>query len=374
MDIVIVSEEPFSPTAYGQQAFQLASYLARSGHNVWYLPFSRFYFGIPLTVEGVRIQGLDPMLTHLGDDKLVQASRAFLKAVKPDCLISIGDLAFYSWLLDAKKELRVPIIATAIVDGYPLRATEKGLYNQVDCLIALTKWAKGLLEKEGYKAYYLPHCIDTSVFHPIKKEEKESLDYLFVGANVIRKNIASLVVAFSKVIKEAPNARLWLHCSKKSFYGHFLYDIIESLGLRDKVLFIPGAGVVTFSVSDMARIYNRADVHVSATSGEGFGLTHVESMACGLPQIYPDYSSLPEVIGEGGIAVPIANYIYDYHGVRRALVDIDKLAEAMLTLYNDKALRLELGWKAYHKAQEYSAEKVLPRWRETIEKAVEEGK
>jgi glycosyltransferase involved in cell wall biosynthesis len=45
--------------------------------------------------------------------------------------------------------------------------------------------------------------------------------------------------------------------------------------------------------------YNMADVVFSSTLGEGFGLSSIEGMACGVPVVFPDNTSLPEILGYG---------------------------------------------------------------------------
>lgn len=53
----------------------------------------------------------------------------------------------------------------------------------------------------------------------------------------------------------------------------------------------------SFSDHEMAEIYNSSDCYVSASSGEGFGLTPAESAACGLPVIVPNNTSHTEIFG-----------------------------------------------------------------------------
>jgi D-inositol-3-phosphate glycosyltransferase len=45
--------------------------------------------------------------------------------------------------------------------------------------------------------------------------------------------------------------------------------------------------------------YNCADILFSSTLGEGFGLSSIEGMMCGLPAVFPNNTSLPEILGEG---------------------------------------------------------------------------
>jgi glycosyltransferase involved in cell wall biosynthesis len=51
----------------------------------------------------------------------------------------------------------------------------------------------------------------------------------------------------------------------------------------------------------MAAIYTRADVLLSATAGEGFGLPVLEAQGCGTPVIVSDFSAQPELVGDGWV-------------------------------------------------------------------------
>jgi len=50
--------------------------------------------------------------------------------------------------------------------------------------------------------------------------------------------------------------------------------------------------------ADKVRLYNLADVFVSASSLEGFGFTVAEAMSCGLPVVVSACGALPELVGD----------------------------------------------------------------------------
>ena len=54
---------------------------------------------------------------------------------------------------------------------------------------------------------------------------------------------------------------------------------------------------------DLVELYGASDVMVSPSSFEGFGLTFVEAMACGCPVVGVAATSVPEVVGDGGVLV-----------------------------------------------------------------------
>jgi glycosyltransferase involved in cell wall biosynthesis len=89
-------------------------------------------------------------------------------------------------------------------------------------------------------------------------------------------------------------------------------------------------------------MYNAADVYVS-NSAEGFGLTIAESMACGVPAVGLDYSSVPEVIGEAGVAVKVGTLVPNIYSYFWAIPDERAYAEAVAGLIGDDVRRTRLG-------------------------------
>ena len=52
-----------------------------------------------------------------------------------------------------------------------------------------------------------------------------------------------------------------------------------------------------YSISELADIYNMADVYLNPTLQETFGKTTAEAMACGVPVVANDTTSMPELLG-----------------------------------------------------------------------------
>jgi glycosyltransferase involved in cell wall biosynthesis len=122
---------------------------------------------------------------------------------------------------------------------------------------------------------------------------------------------------------------------------------MASTGLHDKF------GYGALSGPELAALYNTADLYVS-TSSEGFGLTIAESIACGVPAVGLDYSSVPEVIGPAGKVVPARNLWRNNYGHWWGAVDELKFAATVGALLDDTRERALLGAKGpFHVAANF---------------------
>ena len=73
-------------------------------------------------------------------------------------------------------------------------------------------------------------------------------------------------------------------------------------------------------VDDLPALYRGATAQVVSSRYEGFGFPAVEAMACGTPVVAFANTSLPEVVGEGGILVPDGD-VAAFTGAVRSLLD-----------------------------------------------------
>lgn len=111
---------------------------------------------------------------------------------------------------------------------------------------------------------------------------------LSVGTIQPRKNYQMLIQSFRPVAERFPH-NLYISGGKGWLYDDMLAEIARQ-GLQDRVRFI---GFV--DDADLPTLYSAADLFLFPSVYEGFGLPLLEAMACGVPVISSDASSLPEV-------------------------------------------------------------------------------
>lgn len=171
---------------------------------------------------------------------------------------------------------------------------------------------------------------------------------LYLGTVEPRKNIEGIIEAFELIKKNnwAPHRdlKLVIAGSLGWLYGDILKRAKKSSHSKD-ILFI---GPVLSA--DRASIYNLARLFVFPSFFEGFGLPPLEAMACGVPTITSNCSSLPEVVGDGALMID------PYRP--------EEIAIAAREIFNDDKLRYFLIQKGFDQAKKFSWEKCA---KETLE-------
>jgi D-inositol-3-phosphate glycosyltransferase len=111
--------------------------------------------------------------------------------------------------------------------------------------------------------------------------------------------------------------------------------------------------------AEMRETYNCFDVAISTTQGEGFGLTTLEAMACGVPVIIPDWAALGEWTKDAAWLVQCTSTAMQAPGGTGAFVNViggvpdkDQFIFALQRLYMDKAARAQNAQAALERAQE----------------------
>jgi len=126
--------------------------------------------------------------------------------------------------------------------------------------------------------------------------------------------------------------------------------------IRDRVTFSPNLGGFTgWSEELMPLLYSAADLFVSTSMGEGFGLTIAESLACGTAVVAQGVSAIPEVVGPGGILLEPERPFTVGQGQEQMLPNVGAFTEAIEHLYLNETERRELGVKGRkHVAESFS--------------------
>lgn len=157
---------------------------------------------------------------------------------------------------------------------------------------------------------------------------------LSVGTLEPRKNYPTLLQAF----KNLKNDYNLVIVGKKGWKANKIFATIRRLRLENEVIIL---GYV--KDEDLPYLYNGAELFVFPSLYEGFGLPVLEAMACGVPVICSNSSSLPEV-GEDAVLYFESN-------------STDDLIAKMQILLTNEQLRNTLREKGIEQAKKFDWKK-----------------
>ncbi len=123
---------------------------------------------------------------------------------------------------------------------------------------------------------------------------EDSRIILYVGSEMPRKNIPGLLQVLSILVAEDSTYQLVILTRPSHLRGRYI-STAKRLGVIDNVIWLD-----YLDEEDLPGLYNLADVFITLSKGEGFCVPAVEAMACGKHVIASNFTSLPEIVGEGG--------------------------------------------------------------------------
>ncbi len=168
---------------------------------------------------------------------------------------------------------------------------------------------------------------------------------VFVGGLAPHKNLHGLLDGFERALGKGELEEVHL-ALVGDFRGAGFFSNYESLSqrvesseqLRSRVHF---SGYI--ADEDLVAIYSSSLAAAMPSYSEGFGLPAIEAMACGAPVLSSDRGSLPEVVGDAGV------YFDPF--------DVESIANAMIAIVNDDALRGRLAARAVERAAGFTWER-----------------
>ena len=201
------------------------------------------------------------------------------------------------------------------------------------------------------------HGIDTDHFQPMSDARTRlaawydmqstchSHDLLYVGNEQPRKNLGVLLSALTKLKSHGYRLRLIKvgGAGGKHWRRQFL-NRVHQLELNGDVIVVDAV-----AEADLPIFYSAADLYVTPSLIEGFGLPVLEAMACGTPVVCSNAGSLPEVVGSAAKLVePRAP---------------GSLAEAIASVLDDDQLRSRMSERGLVQAAKFTWERTA---RETV--------
>jgi glycosyltransferase involved in cell wall biosynthesis len=210
-----------------------------------------------------------------------------------------------------------------------------------------------------YNAFDEKFFADASASEIQRTKDKYKINgeyVLFMNTIKPINNLTRLIEAFSKlrlILKgKKPNSNYKLVLAGKSgWLANEIHQIAKDFGLKNEIIF-PGY----IEPENLNALFAGADVFVSVPVYEDFGATTLEAMACGVPVVCSNVSSLSEITGGAAIMVNP----YDIEGIKRVI----------LKVLDDNGLRDSLKKKGLEQAKKFHWKKTAEETLEVLEKAV----
>ena len=213
-------------------------------------------------------------------------------------------------------------------------------YRRAKLIIVPSYFTRKRLLEYGYHPSHIRviHLgVDTNLFKPdssLRKKIRSSLNLedkfviINVGQLIERKNQAHLIEAISTLDEE---------CRKK-----IAIILVGSGPEKNRIQVLArknGINLLNFEYVSkrlLAGLYNAADVYVHVSTLEGFGLTILEAMACGLPVICYRTADFERVVNGAGFIIDQGNLMTLKEKVEY-LLHYDKMRRKLATLARERS-------------------------------------
>lgn len=340
MRILWQSNAPWARTGYGQQTALTLPKLIEQGHDVACFAYYGLQGG-PLDIDQVRVY---PTLRDPWGNDVLHAHAAdwFGGMLENGLILSLLDV----WVLEPSL-FRAPANTAAWVpiDHDPAPPKVRAFFEQSDCIpIAMSRFGERQLK--AFDPVYVPHAIDTDVFFErdrAKARETIGLpeDRFVVGmvaankGNPSRKSFAEAIEGFANLLKEHPDALLYLHTEATGAdSGVQLPALLAHFDIPPDAACFPDQyryQCTGFSPDYMANVFSAMDVLINPATGEGFGVPILEAQACGTPVIVGANSAMEEV---GAVGWQVGGqHTYTYQGSFQVIPSIDEITHALKESY-----------------------------------------
>ena len=266
------------------------------------------YYGDPEIADRYPYT-LHPCKTERGGDPLgFFRMPELIERSGADVVVVLNDW----WYMPAYRKAagNANLVAWCAVDGKNVRGEEF-----LSGLARVIFWTEFALEESragGFtgEAGIVPLGVDRDIYRPFTKLEarkqwaipedvaREAFIVGNINRNQPRKRLELTIDYFARWVHEykRTDAYLMLHVAPTGEHSIDVRQLMQYYGLSNRLILSEPANVGQGAREELVGLmYSAFDVQLTTTQGEGFGLTTLEGMACGTPQIVPDWAALGEL-------------------------------------------------------------------------------
>ena len=310
MRLLWASNSPYNGSGYGVQTGLVAPRLQAAGHDIA-IAANYGLEGSMLSLPGPR--GPIPMYPKGGEPHSIAITGEHAEHWQADVILTHYD----AWVYEPQRFFKRPWVPWYPVDCDGLQTQVEEKIRHAAFRITQTRHGQEATKAKGLQCEYVPAGFDGSSYRPVDGGEwrdgagfpRDAFLVAMVAANKgapgapSRKSFPQLFEGFARFAAEHGNAYLYVHTVAKAHLD--LVDLAARYRIQDRVGFAHPYQLMAGHVSpqDMATIYSAADVLLSPSMGEGFGVPILEAQACGTPVITGDWTSMSEIT-RTGYAIP----------------------------------------------------------------------
>ncbi|MCX8049622.1 MAG: glycosyltransferase family 4 protein [Methylohalobius sp.] len=211
-------------------------------------------------------------------------------------------------------------------------------------VVVPSEFLKEIFSRYGVRTEVIPNPVDLKRFAPGEKTYAEGPTIIVCRHLEAIYGIDVALVAFAKVLVRCPRARLLIAGTgpERARLG----SLAKELGIADHVTF---TGQLTHD--QMRALYATADLMLNPSRIDNAPNVLLEAMASGVPIVSTNAGGIPCLVKHGTTALLVP------------VDDADAMAEAVLRLLGDAALRQHLTTNGYRRVKQHNSwEVVLARW------------
>lgn len=237
----------------------------------------------------------------------IEQIEAYVRENKPDVCIVYNDLLVLTNCMAKIRAAGVPTKIIAYVDQVYLshkREFIENLNRMADLAIAFTPYWETILKEHGViiPTGYLQHGFNSDQYYPIPRDVARKYfnlsndDFIILNANrnQPRKRWDMCIKAFAEVVSRFPGSNIKLLIGTAVTGSWNLIEIYQRELKKRNVNIAEGMRHVIvidnpqkLTDEEINILYNCADVGITTTLGEGYGLITYEMAGMGIPQIMP---------------------------------------------------------------------------------------
>ena len=374
--VTIFSNSPGAPTGYGQQTEYLVTRMKRDGLDVAVQSnygvegvdseYDTGYGKIPQFARGYELYSTDVVYDN-------HKRWADKHPKQKDALVTLYD----TWVMQNPNfDKFEKILAWTPLDHTTMPPQVfKFIQKENVVPIAMSPFGLKQMQEQKVEGVYIPHGIDLSVFKPTYEingadtrefygVSKDSFLVMMNSANkanksIHRKAFAENLLAFKLFRDKYPDSYLYIHTEPQGVFGGFnLIRLAQSIGLPKDALIFPDPEDYRrgFSREHLAAFYTAADVTLTTSYGEGFGIATIESQACGTPTITSAFAASKDLAGEDSYMVAGQPFWDEAQMAWYSIPIIGSIVEALEQAY--KARNGEKSQKSIEFAAQFDFEKI----------------